>query len=133
MSISVTKMPDDAIIILTMQEPFNPAEDVMAANTATAEFLEAHSLAKCYRIDDVRHIHIEFSDVVHGAAMAAKRGMPGSLADSRITTALVGTHEFAKLGAEAMGGNAYGNIAVDFFDSLDDAIAHAKQLLTISE
>jgi hypothetical protein len=125
MSFEVQQLKDKPIVVITCHNPFDFTEDIAAANRQVAALLENRETIT--RIIDFTEIEMTFADLVESLATKT-RAVPGSLRDTRVQTVFVGTHELVVMKAQSLRQEQYGGLNVPLFESLDEAIAHCRQL-----
>lgn len=124
MLVSVTKYPDDPIVVVTYRAPFAPREDITQAQEQIASIL-GESQAVLFRIDDLSDVDMTWNQFVEGIYVGT-REVPGSMVDSRIRGILVGNGEMVKLASESMKQEQYGATNTPVFTSLEAALAYAR-------
>jgi len=121
----VQKLPNENIIVVKYKAPFQPIEDIGEAQRQIAEILDAEGQTM-YRIDDLSQADMVWNQFVEGIAEATK-DVAGSMTDARINGVLVGDYEMVELASKSMTQDQYGATSAPVFNSLDDALAHARQ------
>lgn len=124
MTAKVERLPGEPIIVVTWSSPFDVQKE------SPQKFADVDALIrsdeKVYVIDDMTRLKIDFATLVAG--MAAQRvKAPGSPADLRVKTILVGSGmmwELASRGAKQL---QYGGFDIPLFPSLEAALAHARE------
>jgi hypothetical protein len=128
MPIIVNKLPGESIIINTYSGKIT-AKDIEAAIpdfSAVADGLEP----PIYRITDGSESQVSFPDLVMIMPKVTLENNPLSLRDKRfIDLVIVPEKGFARLGAESLRQMHYGGANVRIFDTLEDAIAYAREKL----
>jgi len=125
MSFEIQQLKDEPIVVITCHNPFDFTGDIAAANRQVAALLENGETIT--RIIDFTEIEMTFANLVESLATKT-REEPGSLRDPRVRTVLVGTHELVVMKAQSLRQEQYGGLDVPLFESLDEAIAHCRQL-----
>ena len=99
MSASVEKMPDEPIIVVTIDGHLDVeiAREVYAQIAKFAESIEG----PIYRITDVRKQEISFMEMM-AVIKEASKGMPGTTSDQRITNIFVGREKMAMLARDVL-------------------------------
>lgn len=98
MTLKIEELPDEAIIVCTINLPHVPAEDVRDTLQATASFKEKLG-KKVYRIVDLSLFELSFSEAVMG--MGAEKDAPGGINDPDVSTIYVGSGEWVTFGVKA--------------------------------
>jgi hypothetical protein len=127
MSSSVTRQPNEAIVLVKYTEPFKPEVDVAAVNKQVAKLVQEIP-GEIYRIADVSAVQFEFSDIVMALNEATRREN-GSLRDNRLHSIFVGTGSMVELAVNSLSQAQYGSIKSLLFTSVDDAICYARSQL----
>lgn len=127
MAQSFERLGSEPIFLITIADPYDFVNDppVLFAQIATET---QHLTGKYVSIYDLRGLTVNFSDMVVGMAAQAKGGA-GSVADSHNIPLVVATSEMLKFAVDAFQQEQYGNLQIPMFESLDEAHAHARQLL----
>ncbi len=125
MSVSVHKLPDEPIIIVTYADPFKGSADVAAANHQVAA-LETQLPGEFYRIADLVNVHMDWNELLSALQTAAARET-GSLRDTRIHSIFVGSSENVALAVRSLSQRQYGSIEAKLFSSVDEALDYARQ------
>ena len=95
MSATVTRMPDEPIIVVTVDGHLD-VEIARALYRQIAE-LAAQIDGPIYRITDVRKQECSFTEMM-GVIKEASQGMAGTTSDPRITNIFVGREKMAMFG-----------------------------------
>jgi len=127
MSVTVEKLPDEPIIVATIQGHFDVAiaREIFQKSVELAEGIDGHY----YRVTDGRQMDISFGDMMK-VVEEASRGEPGSTRDQSVTVVLVGTGEMGKLFANMMKLRQYGGTPTPIFKSMDEALTHIRADMT---
>lgn len=118
-------LPGEPIIITTYSEPYDPVSDVVEANLEVAELLGDLPLA--YYINDIQQVELTFSKVIQTMSSAFRDR--SSLDSSRIRRIAVGTGKMLKLFVEGAKQFQYGEINIELFESIEEAVAFARSQL----
>lgn len=80
------------------------------------------------RISDTREASLSFGDLVVLLFDAARaRNIPGSTGDPKFADiAVVKEGSIAALGARSMGQDQYGNLRIPVYETMEEALAHAR-------
>lgn len=126
MAQTIKKMPNEPIIVAKFTEPFDVVADTSVVAARLQDALSSGS-DNVYYIADMSEIKIQFSDLVSGLAQAyADKSSPYS--NPRLKTFTVARDELIALGAKAAAEQKqYGNAAVQFYASVDEALAEVRQ------
>jgi hypothetical protein len=125
MPVQVSQLPNEHILLCVYSDPLDVG-DLRQIETQSVTLAAAWE-GPVFRIGDIRNLNISFGDLVVTLADASKSGNPGSLADPKfkdIVVVVPGT--LAALGALSMGQKQYGAVNIPMFESLDEALAHAR-------
>jgi hypothetical protein len=125
MSYTFERFPNEPIAICTFKQPYDPKADAQGAAEELIKML-ASIQGDVYYIADLRNINVSFSDLAVGLAQAFKT--PGSpYANPRLKTFTVGSGELVRIGVETTArSQAYGNVQVRLFTSLEDALEQVR-------
>ena len=124
MSITVKRLTDEPIVIVTFAMPFDPENDLRQVTQEVAAILKEVD-PPLYRIDDVSTLEIDFSQMVQ-AMGTATRNVPGSVTDPNIQMIFVGEGIF-HLVTQSLKQDQYGSIDADIFAALDEALQHVRK------
>lgn len=124
MLVSVSKFPNEAIILVKYSAPFFPTKDIVAAQEKIADILSENE-GDFYRIDDLSEAEMDWNAFVEGIFIAT-RDVAGSMTDKRIQGVLVGESSLIKMASESMKQNQYGAKPTPMFHTLDDALRHIR-------
>lgn len=127
MTVEITEMRNEPILIARYAPPFNPDEDLHQANAAIRDKLITTE-PPLYRIEDVSAIEMSFAELVQAMATATEQA-EGSILDSRVHSMLVGTSDMLRIAKDAMTQEQYGSLDVPLFPTVDDALAYVHQLM----
>lgn len=125
MALEVERIGNEPIVVMHFLEPFDGAADVGRANEITAQLLQEMG-APIYRIEHVGHMELDFSKMVAGLG-ASKKAVTGSMADTNVYGIFVGEGDIPEMTAKAFSQGQYGGKEVPFFNSVQEAITHARQ------
>lgn len=125
MLVDVAQIENENIIIVRYKAPFNPNEDIVAAQEQIATLLPTMG-SVAYRIDDLSEAQMSWNQFVDGIFVAT-RDVPGSMTDPRIQGILVGEYEMVRLASESMKQDQYGATNTPMFTSLDEALNYARE------
>lgn len=121
----IEHIEDAHIIVVHYAAPFEPDQDITAAQAQIAGILETTSQPH-WRVDVLSEAQMDWSSFVLGIDTAT-RDVPGSMVDPRIQGILVGDYEMVKLASESMKQEQYGATNTPMFTSLDDALAYIRE------
>ena len=119
MPVAVEQLPNQPIVIVTVNTPFDPLKE-MPVSTRQFNELIASIQGTIYRIIDVTRWSVPFNDLVNVLASDTRGGVG---ADPRVHTVIVGSGEMVALGVKAMKQQQYGARETPMFASLDEALA----------
>jgi len=125
MSYTIQRLPGEPIIINTLAADFNVSRDALPSLQETFTLVEEIG-GPVYSIMDVRQLSISFSDLVLGMGMLT-RGEMALFTDPRLRLIAVGASGLAAMGAKALSQAQYGNLSVHLCDTVDEAIAYARE------
>lgn len=122
MTVTVNKLPDEPVILISCQEPVDWSKEFHAALEELVRLRDSlEGCPKYYAIIDVTAVTMGFSDVVlalgeaHEASKKHRQDMPVSLS-------LVGSGGLMELASKAMGQQQYGKYHMPLYTSLDKAL-----------
>ena len=124
MPVRYEKLTNEPILIVTYTEPMLPAEDLTEVSQYTASLLDKMG-GPLFRIDDLSQVSATFNRLVEGLSAAIKRE-PGSALDPRVRPALVGSGPLARLIANGVKQPRYGGVDAPRFNTMEEALAHAR-------
>ncbi|NDJ55369.1 MAG: hypothetical protein GYB68_20040 [Chloroflexi bacterium] len=114
-----------------MTPPIDVIEDPAEVRRQVDDLIDSHQLSLPITvISDLSVAKVDFSDLVIGMASALRNGPSGgSVWNAELTNILVGSGPLVRLLANSMGQQQYGGVKVEHFESLDQALEHAKRTL----
>ena len=118
--------PGEPIVVTTYSEPYPPDKDIVEANHQVKAILEQID-GPIYLINDIRSVEFNFSQVVVSMATAFKDR--SSLPPDRIIGIAVGTQSMLKLFVNSAKQFQYGEVSIERFDTVEEAIAFARERL----
>ena len=124
MSVQVTKLPNEPIIILTY-EGLLDVETVKSAFQQSVELMQNID-GPVYRISDVRAGDADergFAELFKLIGQL-RNGVAGSSADPRIHGVFVGGNQLARLYADFMRQNQFGSRLIPFYQTVDEALEY---------
>ena len=125
MLVDVAKIENENIFVVRYAAPFNPNEDIVAAQEQIAALLSSLD-GTVYRIDDLSNAKMKWNQFVEGIFVAT-RDVPGSMVDPRIHGILVGEDDMVQMASESMKQDQYGATNTPMFTTLDEAITYARE------
>ena len=123
MSVTLEKLPDEPIVIVTAVGLLN-VEGMRAIYTQIAKILEKID-PPLYRISDVREQETSFAEMIE-IVKEAGRGMPGTTTDPRIRHMFVGRHKFAMLARDFYRNSDPNRLSMPTFDTLEEALSYVR-------
>ena len=125
MSYRVEKLPDEPIVLATLNKDFSMSMFDNLVNDVY-EILDQLN-ESIYYISDVRHITLSWDNLLKGVSMVS-RGKNPLLQHPRIIENLAVTNsKMLRMLAKGMQHPVFGNVSIQAFDSLDDAIEYIHQ------
>ncbi len=118
-------LPGEPIIITTYFEPYDPVVDVIEANHEVAELLG--DLPFVYYINDISQVEFDFPKVIRTMTSAFRDR--STLPADRIRGIAVGSGKMLKLFVEGAKQFQYGEIDVELFEAVEEALAFARSQL----
>lgn len=125
MSFSIEKLPDEPIIICTIEPGFDPWRD-FPAFWAQLDAAIAGLPGPIYRINQFKREEVNFSNLLAGLAEETRSGKPGSAADPRIRFLAVSRSALREMTRTSFLQEQYGHITIHIFDAVETALAHAR-------
>jgi hypothetical protein len=125
--VTVERLPDEQIVILTFGRDYVVGKDSMEMVQAINSNIDERETG-VYVIYDARDLKMSFADLVIAMANQAQKAA-GTISDVRMHPVTVGTSEMVKLGALAFKQEQYGNVTIPMFDKMEDAIKYAREQL----
>jgi hypothetical protein len=123
------RLPDEPILIIDLSE-FNLLQEVDDF-ARDIEAIWASYPGDFYEIMDVRNIRITFNDIVQGLGKAT-RGQQGEIRSvpSRMRLRIfIANSELVRFGVKALRQVQYGSMPAALADSMDEALALAREAL----
>lgn len=125
MTHTVERLPDEPILIITYETPFDFHIEPGQILEAMADIIIDSDQA-VFAIHDTSNLSLSFSDVVTGMAGAFKN-VRGQELSPRARILVVGGGTLLNLAVRSARQIQYGGLDVELFDSLDDALDYARQ------
>lgn len=127
MPFEVERLENEPIISTKLIAPFDVENDVPAFYSAVDAAIKPQE-EKVFVIYDIRQFNFSFTDMMTGMALS-RTGIPGSASDPRLKIMVVGNQSLLQVGTESMKNDIYGNINVELFTDLDEALAGIRAQL----
>lgn len=127
MKISVERLPDAPILIITLGKDYMVGRDTPEYMKALAENIRPDETG-LYVIYDLREMKMSFGDLVFVMGNQIEK-RPGLMTDPRLHTIVVGSSELVKLGIQAFEQEQYGKNKFPLYASIDEALAYAHAQL----
>lgn len=121
MTLNITRMPEEAIILIEVSRPIAYPDDPAGATEAALQFLDEVGGTIC-RITDFSDLTTTFGDLVAG--MAADT----SFSNPNIHNVVITTNALVKMGSESFKQEQYGGVDVTIVANQDEAMAAARAL-----
>lgn len=125
MPIKVERLPLEPIIVATVYEPANPAQDASQIAAETAALIGPDEMTVCV-INDFRQMKIDFKMMMSGMS-ATRAERTGGVGDPRVYTILVGEGIVWEVAQKSVGKFLSNGPGVALFASMDEALAHARE------
>lgn len=128
MAVAIRKVDDKPILIAEYADPFGGVTDV---NTTLDEIAKYYSedLPIFIVISVTNELALQFSDMMIAMQEASKGTTKVKLSAPNIKVITVTNNELHRLGAEAFQQEQYGGITMPVFETLDEALETADQLI----
>lgn len=129
MSHTIKQLPNEAIIVATFSEPFDPAGDTGAVANYLQDSLKQSKGTLCYVVD-MRGVKIKFSELVVGLAQAyTDKSSP--YINPRLKTFTVANDDIIAFGTKAAAEQEqYNKAAVKLYADIDEALTDARSALS---
>ncbi len=125
---TLTKLPDEPIIIDIHREPIDAFKDFAGFAQDLAQ-LALSIEGPIYRVIDLTGLNLSFSELQSVMSEEARSGRPGSTGDPRVTAVMVAEGLIGKLVAQASKKVQYGSKEVKGFPTQEEALAHVRKLI----
>jgi hypothetical protein len=127
MTPSITKLPDEPIVIVTIRLPLHEyLDDIAILNEQVAQIL-ATTEGPVYRISDGSKLDdIAFSDILLWLG-EQRTSRPGSVLDSRVIPIAVGSGRMAQAGLRKLAERT--GVHMPLFETLEEAVEFARAQL----
>jgi hypothetical protein len=123
---SFKKLSGEPIIVGTISAQFDLGHDAPVVIKQLQALLD-ESEEPLYDIADIREVKISFSDLVVALAIATK-GEMGVLHHPKLRRFIaVTTNDLTRFGVAALKQAQYGNLSVDVFGSIEEALASVRR------
>lgn len=130
MTIEVTRLPGEPILIYTYPERIRSEQEVRDA----LEIGGSHEMemdGDIYIIHDASRLKLDFSEMLTTLAVLT-REMPNPQDMPRIRLYAVGSDQMVQMAAKASAQDQYGGLNVAMFDSLDAALADIRARIAVA-
>ncbi len=126
MTVKIEQLSEEPIILYTYSNPYKANEEIQAVIDGATE-LTAGIPGTVYAIHDVHNVKVSFSELVSsmGTAIKSFRELKPDFLE-RTKTILVGTSSLLKLAADSFNQVQYGELSVELFDTVNEALAYAR-------
>lgn len=126
MTIELTEMPEEPILKIVVQHPFDSEKDLSDTLDAVAAFQRKMG-SHVYRIVDLTNFNLTFPELM--GAMAFDRNKDGGINDPQVSTIYVGSGEWVEFGVTALKEqDQYGDTnVIGLCGSVDEALAVARE------
>lgn len=128
MTYEIKQMENLPIFVATMSEPHDAIADATGIEKEMHQNIAAVN-GTVYYIPDLSAIKITFSNIVIGLNEAFKEGSGSFYSNPRVKMLMVGSDEMLRVAADAGSQDQYGNVPIELFATVDEAVAHAKAQL----
>lgn len=125
MSFSVVKYPNEPIIVQTFNPDYDLQNEIALSNAASREALDTSPETGVYLID-VFNFDITFEQIVQGANIVARGERPLWHHPKLKQVILVTSDGLLRMAAEGMSASVFGGLVVPVFETLEEALAHAR-------
>lgn len=127
MAFEVKRLENEPIVILTVTNPLGEiVEETLAADNGVAEASKTVE-TKYIRVADITDLEMTFSQIAEWLG-EQRQAHPGSINDPRIAlNVIAGATELGKNVAEWSKQEQYGSVEFAVFETLDEALAHARE------
>jgi hypothetical protein len=128
MAFTIEKIPLEQIIIITLHPDFDAGTGYPELWKQLAPYV-ADMEAPIYRITVMEFEDVDLEEMTHMLAQEAQSGMPGSAGDPRVKPLLVSEAALAQMGAASPDQEQYGRINSPVFETLEEALSYAREML----
>ena len=117
-------------VLVSMSEPFDTAGETPASVNESNTMLAGIEGDPVYLIIDLSHVKSTLGNLMEGLAGAL---LPhddlntDQVFASRTRLIMIGSNALIKLAVRAAGQDQYGNRRMEFFETVDEALAHIRQ------
>jgi hypothetical protein len=122
---TLEKLPDEPILLSVMGEAYDVGRDAPAACQQLFDLLETMDVP-VFLVVDARKLTADFGDVVAGLGTATRKGVAVLRHPNIQEIVLVTTSGLVSMGAKALGQLQYGGLRSSVFETLDEALAYAR-------
>ena len=126
MSYDVKEFKGEPIVLVTMNEDFDPAHDTADSIERLTPFFDAQTAPIFYAVD-IRSIRFDFGDVVSMMGMATKGNATFLRHPNIRELVIITSSEMITLGAKALGQSQYGGLNVSVFGSPEEAFGYMRE------
>jgi hypothetical protein len=128
---SVTQFPDEPILLVEFLEGFSLGRHLIQLDTDLKAALN-NAPQPMYMVYDGRNIHVSFDDLTH-ATSNASRGEGNIMHHPNLAKTIVITNNaMVKLALKGMKAEIFGHVNAVAFDTMEEALAHARELVRAS-
>ncbi len=120
------KLPDEAIVIVTLPNDYNLAAELPVVMPKYLSFLDS-TPTPVYWIVDARNAPLKVEEIVFGASLVASGEHPLYRHQNIRQVIYVTSNEIMKLAAKGMQNEVFGRISIKLFDDLDEALKYTRE------
>jgi hypothetical protein len=121
------KLLNEPIVIVTLSEDYDFATEAAAGVQENLAFLDSLD-EPVYYVTDTSAVDFDLGAVIEGSNLAA-RGTNPLFHHPNIRSVIYVTQSIlSALAAKGMGSDAFGNLNIKVFGTLDEALAHVRTL-----
>ncbi len=128
MAFKIQKLPNEPVVLATMEVDFNMIRDSEAAIAETVAILDASPEPLVY-ISDTSNVTFSYDETVEGTNAVARGENPLFHHPNIRQVLMVVGNVMQEMVAQGMRTDTFGNVNVVTFKSLDEALAHVRSQL----
>jgi hypothetical protein len=127
MPVKLEQLPNEPIVIQTMSPDYRLTDELPQDHPKLYAFLDGLSEPVFWIVDISKVRDINMEDLLKGTRLVATGEKPLYHHPNMRQALYVSTKDLIKLAATGLGHDQFGNLNVKVFDSLDAALAYARE------
>ncbi|NDJ75069.1 MAG: hypothetical protein GYB65_02325 [Chloroflexi bacterium] len=129
------KLPNEPIVIVTMTAEFDTQRDLSPGNPKAYNYFEANPdgiTAPVFFINDFSAATLTLEDLIFGATVTSRSAKSVYHHPLVREVIMIPSSDLHKAAAEGLRSDVFGNVALQIIDTLEEALAYARQQIAQS-